>query len=91
MVIHSSILVLENPHGQRSLVGYSSWAYTESDTTEQLSTAHHRHLISVCCISKTIFLYLSQKQRKILLVASSLGEKDKVSVKKSTKDKVLHT
>ena len=91
MVTHSSILVLENPHGQRSLVGYSSWGYIESDTTERLSTALHRHLVSVCCISKTIFLYLSQKQRKILLVASSLGEKDKVSVKKSTKDKVLHT
>ena len=35
---HSSILVLENPHGQRSLVGYSPWGYIESDTTERLST-----------------------------------------------------
>ena len=25
---------LENPHGQRSLVGYSPWSYKESDTTE---------------------------------------------------------
>ena len=25
-------------HGQRSLVGYSSWGQKESDTTEQLST-----------------------------------------------------
>ena len=25
---------LENPHGQRSLVGYSPWSCTESDTTE---------------------------------------------------------
>ena len=31
---------LENPHGQRSLVGYSLWGYKESDTTERLSTAH---------------------------------------------------
>ena len=31
---------LENPHGQRSLAGYSSWGRKESDTTEQLSTAH---------------------------------------------------
>ena len=30
---------LENPHGQRSLVGYSPWGYKESDTTERLSTA----------------------------------------------------
>ena len=28
---------LENPHGQRSLVGYSSWDCKESDMTEQLS------------------------------------------------------
>ena len=26
---------LENPHGQRSLVGYSSWGPKKSDTTEQ--------------------------------------------------------
>ena len=29
---------LENPHGQRSLVGYSPWGCKESDTTERLST-----------------------------------------------------
>ena len=28
---------LENPHGQRSLVGYSAWGHRESDTTEQLN------------------------------------------------------
>ena len=27
---------LENPHGQRSLVGYSPWGRRESDATEQL-------------------------------------------------------
>ena len=31
---------LENPHGQRSLVGYRPWGHKESDTTEQLSTQH---------------------------------------------------
>ena len=30
---------LENPHGQRNLVGYSSWDHKESDTTGQLNTA----------------------------------------------------
>ena len=25
---------LENPHGQRSLMGYSPWGHKESDTTE---------------------------------------------------------
>ena len=31
---------LENPHGQRSLKGYSPWGHKELDTTEQLSTQH---------------------------------------------------
>ena len=30
---------LENPHGQRSLAGYSPWGRKESGTTEQLNTA----------------------------------------------------
>ena len=30
---------LENPHGQRSLVGYSPWDCKELDMTEHLSTA----------------------------------------------------
>ena len=29
---------LENPHGQRSLVGCSPWGHKESDMTERLST-----------------------------------------------------
>ena len=29
---------LENPHGQRSMVGYSPWGRKESDMTERLST-----------------------------------------------------
>ena len=29
---------LENPHGQRSLAGYSPWGHKEPDTTKQLST-----------------------------------------------------
>ena len=31
---------LENPHGQRSLVGCSLWGCKESDTTEQLTHTH---------------------------------------------------
>ena len=34
---------LENPHGQRSLGGYSPRGHKESDTTEQLSTAQLNH------------------------------------------------
>ena len=33
---------LENPHGQRSLAGYSPWGRKELDTTERLSTSQHR-------------------------------------------------
>ena len=32
---------LENPHGQRSRVGYSPWGCKELDMTEQISTAQH--------------------------------------------------
>ena len=32
---------LENPHGQRSLMGCSPWSHKQSDMTEQLSTAQH--------------------------------------------------
>ena len=32
---------LENPHGHRSLVGYSPWGHKELGTTERLSTAQH--------------------------------------------------
>ena len=36
---------LKNPHGQRSLVGYSPWGWKESHMTEQLSTALNREPI----------------------------------------------
>ena len=36
MATHSSILAWE-PHGERSLVGYSLWGCKESDMTEWLS------------------------------------------------------
>ena len=32
---------LENPHGQRSLAGYSPWDDKDSDMPEQLSTQHN--------------------------------------------------
>ena len=33
---------LENPHGQRSLVGYSPWGCKESGITEQVSTVEEK-------------------------------------------------
>ena len=35
---------LENPHGQRSLEGYSPWGCKQSDATERLSTAHSKQM-----------------------------------------------
>ena len=47
---------LENPLGQRSLVGYGSRGHKESDMTEQLSTAYdfiqnleHSYYLGKCC------------------------------------------
>ena len=42
MATYSSILAWRIPWNshQRSLVGYSPWGPKESDTTEQLNTAH---------------------------------------------------
>ena len=40
---HSSILAWENPHGQRSLVGYSPRGRRNLDMTERLSTAQHQN------------------------------------------------
>ena len=41
-------------HGQRSLVGYSSWGHKESDTTEQTHT--HTYRLEMCYY----FSYLSE-------------------------------
>ena len=43
---------LEDPHGQRSLVGYSPWGLKESDTTEQLSTTASNLLLKHSISSK---------------------------------------
>ena len=37
---HSSILALENLHGQRSLVGYSPWSHQESDMGDGILLSH---------------------------------------------------
>ena len=63
---------LENPHGQRSLEGYSPCGHKESDMTEQLSMHMHTadmiihitymYLIDVCaCVSYEQKLRSSEK------------------------------
>ena len=49
---------LENPDGQRSLVGYSPQGRKESDTTKQLSTAQRMHILAYSSINKLGFTYV---------------------------------
>ena len=47
---------LENPHGQRSLTGYSPWCPKESDTIERLSLTHmHTCIIHYICYISSIY------------------------------------
>ena len=46
---------LENPHGQKTLVGYCPWDRKESDMTKQLNTPHS----SVVCNNKEYIWCLS--------------------------------
>ena len=44
---------LENPHGQRSLEGYSPWGRKESDMTERVSTAQHNGCLTLWILKTT--------------------------------------
>ena len=60
---------LENPHGQRSLAGYTPWGSKELDMTEQLRTAQHIHWrISV---TTHIELY-DQETTDLVLIGNNL-------------------
>ena len=47
---------LENPHGQRSLVGYSPWDWKDSDMTEWLSMCSSVFLETSICASTNLFI-----------------------------------
>ena len=54
---------LENPHGQRSLAGYSPWCHKELDTTEQLSMHKWNSKLVIYisqCIHVSIAIYLAK-------------------------------
>ena len=54
---HSCIFAWCKSHEQSSLVGYSSWGYEESDTTERLT---HRHtLIKLYTFNMCNSLYIN--------------------------------
>ena len=53
---------LENPQGQRSLVGYSPWGHKEADMTKWLSTAYKGkfyHFFKVWIISKVFIEFVT--------------------------------
>ena len=65
---------LENPHGQRSLAGYSPWGHKELDMTEQLSTAQHIQSNRRHCIKYNI---VWSKQYYELSVIFSIFSREK--------------
>ena len=62
---------LENPRGQRSLVGYNPWGHRELDTIEQLSTAQ-RFIENLWCYF-CCFLYVWNISSFILKMNNSWG------------------
>ena len=56
---------LENPHGQRSLAGYSPWGHKDSDTIEWLSTAQC-HAFLIFWVPWSLALLSSQRRRYFL-------------------------
>ena len=51
---------LENPHGQRSLGGYSPWGRRELDPTERPSSKHRPHTNTSCQVSAEQVPFLTQ-------------------------------
>ena len=45
MATHASILSCWKSHGQRSLVGYSSWGYKQTEWQVLLTSQSHQHLL----------------------------------------------
>ena len=59
MATHPKYSCLENPHGQRSLAGYSPWGHNESDMTEQLSTAQSEKLRYIFFLDLCVLILLN--------------------------------
>ena len=67
MATHSSVLPGEC-HGQRSLAGYGPQGHKESDTTEQLRTAHSALFLEVFLflISQSLQVFMSIHLEKFI-------------------------
>ena len=57
MATHSSYSCRENPHGQRSLEGYSPWGHRGSDITKHLRL--HKHTKSLNSLVFFSFIFFS--------------------------------
>ena len=67
---------LENPHGQRSLMGYSPWGHKESDKTvtkhKHLQMAHHlntclKRILNIQLLStQGVLFQVSENNKKVL-------------------------
>ena len=60
----TSVFLLGEFHGQRSLVGYSQWGHKESDMTEQLSLHFNSgswKLVAVTYLAKCLVIKLNFK------------------------------
>ena len=64
MATHSNIVA----HWQRSLVGYSPWDCTESDTTEWLSTVMLISLLGMIWLLKLNFIWMNSSKGNILFM-----------------------
>ena len=65
---------LKNPHGQRSLAGYSPWGCKESDTTGRLSTTHIKKEQIKFWMGRTIILMQKILGTCIFSCGSKCGE-----------------
>ena len=80
MATHSCLV---NPHGQRSLAGYSPWGHKESDMTEQLSTHTHTR-VKLPRFEFTLLFTLCGTLDKLLDLSGSLFLHLEMQVRVST-------
>ena len=81
---------LENPHGQRSLVGYSPWGHKEMDTTERLGTGQQSSA-KLSALSKASFptrnifgissIFQKNRSPQITIISRLSEEKRYVGIK----------
>ena len=89
---------LENPHGQRSLVGYSPWGHKESDMTERLSTAHTADAespsrwkkLTVCCPQAGNLRMVGIRRLTIKTPPNSHLDTSPPANEKDIKERIIH-